>query len=312
MNTQLKELYRQAGDAVEPAGDVTQVLTRAQRRRTATQVATPLATAAVVAGAVGVTASQPWVDDSSEPVAQGDQGTAGHAASLPEPATVAGNTYKLDESHAKAMPDSATLEITFHQGTYSAFAGCNTFRGRYDMRDDVLVASNRGATAGFCPGGAKADRWLQSFLGSGPTVSIDGERLRLNNGESDVVLSVQERPDKPLAGTDWKLDSVVVGEDGAASVASVPKNVSSTLSYDGSQTLAVEAGCSSSTASVDVTSDSLEVGDQDERSAGDCSGRTAQVDQRVEEVLHGSVGYDIEGSQLRIHDEDGALVYTAS
>ena len=307
MNAQLKELYRKAGDAVEPAGDVQQVLNRANRRRVATQVGTPLATAAAVAGAVGIVV-QPWSDGSDAPVAS-DDATAAGVAGLPDPTMVAGNTYVADESNATGVPKNADVEITFHQGSFAATAGCNTFNGRYNMSDDVLVSSPTGTTAGFCPGAAKVDGWLESFLASRPQVTIDDNQLRLDNGESDVTLAVQEIADKPLTGTKWRLDSIV--DSTSATVSSVPQGMSSTLSFDGTDKLDVNSGCRRETASVDVADDAMTLATgSDARTPSKCA--APSVDRTVREVLDGSVGYEIEGAQLRIQDDEGALVYTAN
>jgi len=305
MNAQLKELYRRAGEAVEPAGDVQQVLNRANRRRVATQVGTPLATAAAVAGVVGIVA-QPWNDDSGAPVA-GEEAAAGVGA-LPDPTMVAGNTYVSDMSKTSGVPKAADLEITFHQGSFAATAGCNTFNGRYNMSDDVLVSSKTGLTATFCPGAAKVDGWLESFLASRPQVTISGDELRLDNGKSDVTLAVRKIADKPLAGTDWRLDSIVDSE--SETVSSVPRGVAPTLSYDGSDTLRVDSGCHSEQAEVNVDDSEMTMSTGNEGRRGNrCP--APSVDRTVQEVLDGSVGYEIDGAQLRIQDEQGALVYTA-
>ncbi|UYM03745.1 META domain-containing protein [Solicola gregarius] len=307
MNTQLKDLYRQAGDAVEPTGDVTQALTSAQRRRVRSQVATPIASVAVVAGAVGLAVGQPWADDPATDVAGADS-AAGFGASLPDPVTVAGNTYVLDDAESSGLPKKADVEISFEKGTYSASAGCNTFNGRYDMSDDVLVSSSMGQTMAFCPGRAGSDAWLESFLDSGPQVSIDGDRLNLDNGESDVALAVESIDDKSLAGTRWQLDSIVSGDV----VSSAPQGRPATLSYDGSDELAVSTGCSTETAEVDVSSDAIQVTGDSAGSSANCAASKKAVDRSVREVLDGSVGYEIDGAQLRIKTKDGALVYTAN
>ena len=306
MNAQLKELYRKAGDAVEPAGNVQQVLNRANRRRVATQVGAPLATAAAVAGAVGIVA-QPWIDDSAAPVA-GDDAMTG-VAGLPDPTMVAGNTYVSDMSKTSGAPQATDLEITFHQGSYVASAGCNTFNGRYNMSDDVLVSQSTGVTPTFCPGAAKVDGWLESFLASRPQVSISDDQLRLNNGKSDVTLAVKQIADKPLAGTKWRLDSIV--DSASATVSSIPRGVSPTLSFDGSDTLDVDSGCQVEATQVNVADGEMTVtSGASSRAATNCP--APSVDRTVREVLNGSVGYEIEGAQLRIQDDDGALVYTAN
>lgn len=311
MNTQLQELYRRAGDAVEPAGDVHEILSRAQRRRTVSQVATPLATAAVVAGAVGVATTQPWADDASEQVAQGGTAAAGSGAgvALPEEASVAGHTYTAER--ASGLPESASLEITFHRGTYSATAGCNTFRGSYDFSDDVLVSSGTGMTAGFCPGSAKADVWLESFLSSGPQVGLDGDRLQLDNGKSQVELAVQHVEDAPLAGTTWRLDSVV--DEASGTVETVPRGAASTLRYDENGTLSVESPCSLTTVDAEVGEGRISAtGDAAGSGQAGCAESHATAARTVRDVLGGSVRYHIDGSQLQIDGTSGGLVYTAN
>ena len=310
MNAQLKELYRRAGDAVEPSGDVQQVLSRANRRRVATQVGTPLATAVAVAGAVGIVA-QPW-SDSDAPVASDDasaEAAGAGVADLPDPTMVAGNTYVASSSDASGAPEGAALEISFHKGSFTATAGCNTFQGTYDMSDDVLMTSGAGMSTAYCPGSEKVDGWLESFLKSRPQVSVGSDELHLDNGTSDVTLAVKKVADKPFEGTRWRLDSIV--ESDSATVASVPRGTSATLSYMGGTTIAVDSGCGIKQSSVDIADDTLTVAEAaPARRSGACP--APSVDRTVREVLDGSVGYEIEGAQLRIQDDDGALVYTAN
>lgn len=309
MNNQLQELYRRAGDAVEPAGDVREIIGRAQRRRTAAQVATPVATVAVVAGAVGAAATQPWADQSTDQVAQGGGATATAAASvaLPDEASVAGRTYRVEQ--ATGMPESATLEISFERGTYSASAGCNTFRGDYDFSDDVLVASGTGMTAGFCPGAAKADAWLESFLSTGPQVRVDGDRLRLNNGESDVELAVHQVEDAPLEGTTWTLDSIV--DEASGTVEGVPRESASTLTYDEDGTLSVAMPCGDTSLDVDAAGGRLvTTGDTASSGIAGCADSAATT--ALKDALRGSPGYEVDGRQLQIDSKDGGLVFTAN
>lgn len=306
MNTQLRELYHEAGDAVTPGGDVERVLARATRRRTTTRVATPLATAAVVAGVVGVV--QPWSGD-PDGAAGGDAATAdggGFAASLPESSTLAGRTYALDTATA-GVPKK--LEVSFRHGSYSAYAGCNSFTGRYDISDNVLTADSTGSTAAFCPGAAKDDAWLESFLKSAPQVAVDGDRLELNNGEDDVTLSVRRTADKPLAGTDWRLDSIVVGSGPAAAVTNVPSGQSSTLQYDDSGSLNVSTQCGHQTSPASITADTIEPAAPSWQADPGCSGG---LDRTVSRAFDGSpISYDIDGRQLSIRGEEDALIYVA-
>lgn len=310
MNTPLQELYRQAGDAVEPAGDVHEILDRARRRRTASQVATPLATAAVVAGAVGIATTQPWAGGESAEVAQdGSTAAAGSGVALPEEATVAGRTYTAE--HAAGLPDSASLEISFHRGTYSASAGCNTFRGSYDFSDDVLVSSDAGMTAGFCPGAAKADVWLESFLSSGPQVAVDGERLQLDNGTSKVELAVRKDDDAPLTGTTWRLDSVV--DEGSDIVESVPRQESSTLRYGDDGSLTVESRCGMTTTEAQVDDGWISAtGTTAGSGLAGCAEAHSTAARTVQDVLGDSARYHIDGTQLQIDGASGGLVYTAN
>ena len=98
-----------------------------------------------------------------------------------------------------------------------------------------------------------------------------------------------------------------------STVSSVPRGASSTLEYDGAHTLAVESSCGDIRADVTIGAEAIDVdrAGLSGRNSG-CSVPQATVERSVRKALHGSIGYQIDGNQLRVASEDGALVYTAN
>ena len=118
------------------------------------------------------------------------------------------------------------------------------------------------------------------------------------------------QPDLNLIGTKWILDSIGSGgADGA--VSSVPAGVVSTMLISAGNELALEAGCNTGGASVEVAESSLTVGPM-RLTRMMCDDAANQVEQSVLAVLDGEVDYAIDADLLTLTKGDNTLTYRAS
>lgn len=102
----------------------------------------------------------------------------------PPAAALVGTTWVLDslitgDAVSSVMGDPATLQLGA-DGLVSGSTGCRTVTGRYEVRDGLLVLTELGIPDLPCdPMVAGQDDQVVTVLGSGPVVTIDGQRLTL-------------------------------------------------------------------------------------------------------------------------------------
>lgn len=106
------------------------------------------------------------------------------------------NTYwKLLELDGAAAPLGAAgreVHLVLEQGTGVArgFAGCNSFRGTYQMSGSVLRFGPLASTRKMCPEGMDLEAALLAALGSVAVFAVRGDRLTLSEttGTARIVM----------------------------------------------------------------------------------------------------------------------------
>jgi heat shock protein HslJ len=185
----------------------------------------------------------------------GDDGAAGGRA-------LTGRTFLSQTVTGRTLVDGTRITLTFAARELRASAGCNTLFAPYSVRGETLAvdASGMGMTEMGCtPERHAQDDWLATFLQGSPAIELDGTALTLRAG--GTVLAFADRrvadPDRPLAGTPWRIDTVIDG-DTARSVGSAAAVVVE-LRTEGTLT-ATSAGCTSVTAPYTRDGDVLRIG----------------------------------------------------
>ena len=89
-------------------------------------------------------------------------------------------------------PDGRYVLDTTQQGRVS-FTGCNGGSGSASVDGERLVVGDIASTEMACVDADGAalmafDTWMTTFLSSGPTISVDGNRLTLTSDASQLVL----------------------------------------------------------------------------------------------------------------------------
>lgn len=165
--------------------------------------------------------------------------------------------FLSDEVTASGAPQplvaGTRLRLQFHEAPrFSASAGCNTLGGNYSLDGDVFVISDAGQTEIGCDSELHAqDDWYFEFLGSSPTLVLDGDALVLEGGDMRIDYLDQEvaTPDVELVGPTWTVETIIEGEVASASDWASP----ATLVFGSDGTVTIDTGCNEGASSYTVS-----------------------------------------------------------
>ena len=146
------------------------------------------------------------------------------------------------------------------------------------------------------------DEWLMEFLQRSPSWTLDGDRLTLTAGGTEIVLLDREvaDPDRPLEGTRWLVDTVISGE--AASSMWAGTEGSAWLLVEGGRFTA-SSGCRDYEGSVEVSEGSLRFGEVVQTDPI-CGEEFAGVDEAMQAIFAGETEYSIEADRLTLTGSD--------
>lgn len=222
-------------------------------------------------------------------------------------ASVEGKTFLSVGSDNFEIVEGSTIRLTFQDGSIGAVAGCNNLGGSYVIVDGVLQVGDLVQTQMACDEALMdQDERLVEFLGSEPTVTIDGSDMTLTSGDASIDFQDRETadPDRPLEGTTWN----VTGSISADAVSSVPEGASITITGD---TVAVNTGCNTGSGGVTVTDDTITF-DAIAITKKACDEAVTELENQVLTVLTGEVTYEIEADSLTLMNGDNGLQLTAA
>jgi len=237
-------------------------------------------------------------------VACGDEGGTGNT--IAEVADPAGKFYLLAQTAGLAVPEGATLQLSFKAGVMRESGGCNSGSGFYKVANSKLVVEFLSTTHMACADALmKFDDEVVTFLTSSPGIVIVGDVMTLQS--SDVTIILREAAavaDRPLEGTPWTVTGTVEG-DATQSLQTDP----ATILLEGGSAQ-VFAGCNTGTATYTIDGTSITWGPLAlTRKA--CGPEATQLEQTVTAVLQGTTTYDIEGTKLVIMQGAGGLTLTS-
>lgn len=221
------------------------------------------------------------------------------------------STGVTDGGQPHALVPGTRLRLAFSDGNLSISTGCNTMGGTYRIADGVLLVGDLSMTEMACqPDLMAQDEWIGAFIGARPTVTLAGNELKLQAGDTVVTLLDREvaEPDQALVGPTWTLVSLI-SQDTASSV---PGNVVATLSFTAGGRVDVNDGCNTGGGPYTVEADAIHFGAIATTLIG-CSGAQAQVESAMLAVLGaGAVSYRIEASTLTLLLADSGLQFQGS
>jgi len=208
------------------------------------------------------------------------------------------STGVLERGEERPLVPGTRIELSFAGGRLSARAGCNLLGAAYRVEDGRLrlVGGVSTTEMGCDPERHAQDEWLAGFLGSSPRLELEGPRLTLSSGGTEIRLVDREvaEPDLPLAGTTWSLETIV--GDGVAS--SVPVGLEATLRVEGGRVEGFD-GCNRWSARLASSEGGVLVLGPVARTAIACTGAAAELERDVMAVVGaGRIAYEIDGPSL--------------
>jgi heat shock protein HslJ len=144
--------------------------------------------------------------------------TARSSSSVPTtfpPASLPGHTFIATEVSNHTIVPGTMISLAFEGHTLTLNAGCNSMGGEYKTNHGALTVANLATTVIGCePARAAQDKWLGEFLTAGPEIVSGDKSITLKSGATVVKLTDKTivRPDVPLAGTRWNVETVIDGD----------------------------------------------------------------------------------------------------
>jgi len=212
-----------------------------------------------------------------------------------------------EDGAPRDLVEGTRISLEFGEdGQLVALAGCNHLLADVTVRDDRLEITGVGSTEMGCDEERhEQDQWLSGFLSSSPAWALDGDRLTLTSGATEIVLLDRRvaDPDRPLEGTRWLVTTIVTGE--AASSLPAGTEGSAWLVIEG-EGFTAHTGCREITGGVDVGNETLRFFDVVQTDQA-CAPEHEQVDEVMGTILGGGadVEYYIEAAGLRLDHPDG-------
>lgn len=199
-----------------------------------------------------------------------------------------------------------TIEVRFTEdGRLVATAGCNTISGPVTVTGDRIDAAGLSVTEKACDQQRdQQDRWLSGFLSGGPSWRLDGANLVLSSAGTDLVLTASTA--RPLVGTTWTADTLILGEPAGVT----PAGVAATLVF-GTGEAAVTGLCNLRTVryTAEGSTITFELGPLTRKA---CAPEIMAVEQAAVALLDGETSYRIDAETLTITKGDKGLRFTAT
>jgi heat shock protein HslJ len=191
--------------------------------------------------------------------ALGACGDSGEASSTPA-IELTGEFLSVEQSTFELVPNT-TVRMSFEENRISLSAGCNTMFGQYQLDDSQLRVGPLASTMIGCPEAlATQDQRLDEFLTGGPLLSASTDGFTLTGSDGATLVMVTRAvadPDRPLTGSQWRVESIIQDE---AFVAAVGFE-SVAVSFTGDQ-VQVNTPCATGSASYTMLEDgNLTTGD---------------------------------------------------
>jgi heat shock protein HslJ len=239
------------------------------------------------------------------------RGTGGPAAD--DRALPTGRTFLSDAVKGHTLVKGSQIRVSFTKDEVRVHAGCNHLMGTARLDGEKLIVTGLGSTEMACDKDLMAqDEWLGRFLTAKPAWRLDGDTLVLTSENTEIRMVDEKvaKPDKPLQGTKWVLDTII--DDTVAS--SVPAGVTAWITFGKDGVAGGSTGCNSFGSAGDnyqADTETITFGDlvMTKRMCGEAA---ASVEQAVRDVLRGKVDYTIDGDVLTLTAKAGkALQFRA-
>lgn len=224
---------------------------------------------------------------------------------------LAGRTFLSESATEGGAPrdlvEGTQISLEFGEdGGLVAAAGCNRLRADVTVGDDTLeIAGVERTTRGCDQARQEQDEWLTDFLSSSPAWTLDGDRLTLTSGGTEIVLLDREavEPDRALEGTRWVVGTIVTGET-ASSMPAGTEGSAWLVIEDGE--FSAHTGCREITGRAAVDDGTLRFSDAVQTDQA-CAPEHERIDEVMRTILGGAadVEFSVEADGLRLDHPDG-------
>jgi heat shock protein HslJ len=231
--------------------------------------------------------------------------TSAPGGAAPTDADLAGRVFIVTGATGHDLVPKTEITLTFDAGRIGVSAGCNQMSGAYEIKDGTLDIGPMMSTEMACEAPLMdQDQWISTFL-PGAAITLTRDAATLTLAKDGVTLTAVDkkvvRPDLPLEGTTWVVESLVANQ--AAS--SMPQGVTATLVFaDGK--VAVEPGCNKGGGAAAIAETVITFGPIATTKMA-CEGPAMQVEQQVLAVLAGDVAWAIDSNTLQLRGAGGGL-----
>lgn len=220
------------------------------------------------------------------------------------PPSLVGRTFVAssvtEDGEPRPPVEGTEIEVSFPEpGRLAASAGCNDMGGTVEAQPRQLVVGDLAMTRMSCgPHRDEQDRWLADFLEADPTFRLGPDTLHLQVGGTAIELIEQgdAPPRAPLEGTEWSLESIVIGGD---AISPLPPGTGATIRFGNGGVGAQVADCNVGSGDAEITSSEITIGPM-MWSLRACQEGPAQVEAAVATVLQGTITYSIHGDTLTL------------
>lgn len=101
-----------------------------------------------------------------------------------------GQSFVVATAEGVAVVDVAPLTLSFEDGVLVVQGGCNSMRGGYRIVDGVLELETLAATMRACEDQLMVqDAEVSLFLSERPTLEVNGDEMRLESGQQQLMLT---------------------------------------------------------------------------------------------------------------------------
>ncbi|MGW4481480.1 META domain-containing protein [Rhodococcus triatomae] len=231
---------------------------------------------------------------------------SGSAASDSPQSDLFGRTFVSTTVDGAQIPGGGPVTLEFIEpDRIAGTAGCNRATGTADFSGGTIVTGPLATTMMACMGEkADSDQWLASFLAAAPAWDLDGDTLTLRTEASTVTLLDRKvaRPDRPLTGTTWVVDTTITPLAVTSSVAI--EKAAATLQIADDGTVTGSTGCNSFTGRAEVSGETVTFGPLATTRRA-CVPELAEVEQAVLATLTGTATATVESDRLQLMNTNG-------
>ena len=262
----------------------------------------------LVTGIVAALMALPACGGGSDPAPEVSSSPAVPAAVDPLDGT-AWTLGSLEDSSASVpLPAEGLLTLGFAEGLANGTAGCNTFRGSYEVDGSGLSLGELAVTQMACePELMDVETTYLASLGAVDTfeVGADGEALTLTGGGFTLVFAAMTPAS--IMGVNWLVTTLATENALSGPIAGSEP----TLKFGTDGIVSGTDGCNRYHGSYSVKGDGLSVGKLATTMMA-CPTAVSQQASDFTTALEGATTFALDGKTLTIFGEDGRMLLLAS